>query len=197
MSALAKRGKIAGIAVGVASVVAGSATAYAYVPNHAGSASQPLVSSINAHDVSAAIAASKSARLHIAAADAVTWIDAITTRLEDKIAAIGSPSTVTPREAEHLRFKIRFVKFLRDKAADLAAAGTTGAAALQARLATLKTRLESILANATVVKPFLDNAAKSISGEATGFAAFAPDRHHCDGHRDFFSHEHRDGGFRR
>lgn len=197
MNALRERWKIAGVAAGVVCVVAGSATAYAYAPDHAGGVSGVNVSSVNAHDVSASLAASKSARLRIAADDAVTRIAAITTRIEDKVAALGGPSTLTPREAEHLRFKLHVIHLLTEKAGDLAAAGTTGAAALQTRLTALHSRIASILANAAVVKPFVDSIAKTTSGDTTDFAAFDPSRHHCDGHRDFYGHERRDGDFHR
>jgi hypothetical protein len=178
------RWKVAGVAVGVAGIVGASATAYAWTGSSA-SASAPFVSSVSAHDVPAAVAAAKAARLRISAENAVDWISAITSRLEDKVSALGSPSTLTPRAAEHLRAKIRFVDFLQNKAGDLAAAGTDGAAPLQSRLSALKSKLASILANATVVKPFLDNVTKPSSGTARDFSTFDPDRHHCDGHHDW------------
>ena len=115
------RWKLAGVTVGIVSVVGGSATAYAWTA-HSQSASAPNVASVSASNVSASTAAAKNARLKIAAADAVGWITAITSRLEDKLAEIGSPATITPDQAEHLRVKIRFVSFLQDKAGDLAAA---------------------------------------------------------------------------
>jgi hypothetical protein len=185
------RWKTVGVTVGIVSVIGGGATAYAWSGSSA-RASAPLVSSVSAHDVAAAVSAAKTARQHIGAEKAVDWIAAITSRLEDRVNAFGTPSTLTPREAEHLRDKIRFVGFLQDKAADLSAAGTTGAAALQTRLATLKNKLSSIMANATVVKPFVDTVTRS--GTAAAFGGVDPDRHHCDGHH-YFGGAAGSGGF--
>lgn len=214
MSLQVSRWKLAGVAMGTMALAGTSTAAYACLPDSAGATT--LQHSVPATDTDFHADYANTALAH---ASVLAWEEhalaeatAAVAALQAKADALGSPSTITPRTAWKLKGALAFVSFLQ---ARLAALPTTGdkalpaadqakVDALQTSLATLKTRLAAILANATVVAPTVK--ASEFTKPATHFRFFTArrdgTRHHCDGDgfhwfgsgtRDFRDYRHHDG----
>jgi hypothetical protein len=185
--------KLTGVAVGAASLVAGTTTAYACV--HTGSApatstvvaTSPQIQSVNdIRDVSA------TAWQRLWAEHRLGTVAAIVDQLAGEISALTSDSTLTPRQADRLRGKVALLTDLRAKLAVLRAtsgdvltdADLQRLAALRTRLATLADRLRSALADATIAAPERPRVKAVPLAAATALGEVKADwRHHCDGHR--------------
>jgi hypothetical protein len=208
MSLQVARWKLAGVAVGTMALAGTSTAAYACLPDTTGAT--PLHHSVlgtntdlHADDADTALA---HARVLAWEENALAEATAAVAALQAKADAVGSPSTISPRTAWKLKGALAFVAFLQARLAALPAADQAKVDALQASLATLKTRLSAILANANVVAPTVK--AVEFTKPMTHFRFFtarrAGTRHHCDGDgfhwfgsgtRDFRDYRHHDGSW--
>jgi len=186
MSLQVSRWKLAGLAAGTIALAGTSTAAYACLPDTAGATTlhHTVLATDTDFHADYADAALAHARLLAWEEHALAEATAAVAALQAKADALGSPSTITPRTAWKLKGALAFVSFLQARLAALPT--TTDQAkvdALQASLATLKTRLASILANATVVAPTVK--AVDFAKPATHFRFFTArrdgTRHHCDG----------------
>jgi len=186
MSLQVSRWKLAGVAAGTIALAGTSTAAYACLPDTAGATTlhHTVLATDTDFHADYADTALAHARLLAWEEHALAEATAAVAALQAKADALGSPSTITPRTAWKLKGALAFVSFLQ---ARLAALPTTAdqakVDALHASLATLKTRLASILANATVVAPTVK--AVEFTKPATHFRFFTArrdgTRHHCDG----------------
>ena len=205
MSLPVTRWKLAGAAVGTLALAGTSTAAYACLPDSAGATSAPhTVLAGDDSDFHADFADTALSRARVLAWEdnALAQATAAVAALQAKADALGSPSTITPRTAFKLKGALGFVSFLQ---ARLGALPTTGdealpaadqskVDALQASLATLKTTLSNLLANATVAAPVVKAGDFNKPFAHFRFFALKDGRHHCDG--DGFRWSSRSGDFR-
>jgi hypothetical protein len=181
--------KIGGVAVGTVALLTASTAAYACLPDSGSTTAAPrtfTVTSVAAFDD------------HVGTADGeheLSELAELVALVRAKVAAFGSPSTLTPRQAWKIKHAIAFLDFLQTKLDNLQTSDTAKAD-LQASLAALRSRLQSVLANATVVAPTTVKA-DSLSRLRPSFRDFDRfgTRHFCDhdGARSWWRFHHHDG----
>lgn len=181
--------KIAGVAFGAAAAVATSTAAYACLPD-SGTSTAPRT-------VATASLAQFHDRSDTAPTDAeLSALSQLVARLQAKVAAFGTPSTITPRQAWKIKHTVTFIGFLQAKLAALPASQAAKADALAASLAALKSQLTSVLANATVAAPTTTTptTTRHLHLSFRDFSRLGT-RHVCDhdGARTYWRYRHHDG----
>lgn len=179
------RWKLAGVAVGTMALAGTSTAAYACLPDTAGATTLRHTVVATDTDFHADYADTALARARMLAWEehAIAEATAAVAALQAKADALGSPGTITPRAAWKLKGALDFVSFLQARLAALpAGADQAKVDALQASLATLKSTLAGILADAKVVAPTV-NAVEFTKPlpHFRFFTARTDTRHHCDG----------------
>ena len=196
------RWKIAGVAVGAAALVTTTTAAYACVPGGTATRTADIGSFVKAADpVDLPVTTAAFVRAAFVAGEeqALGYVSALVDRLQAKADSLGSPSTLTPRQAAKIERAIALASHLQTRLADIGSASSSvvpaadinNANALATQLGTIKSRLASVLANATIVRP-TSKAAVDPASFALAAKSADPTRHHCDGDH-FWT---RDGGFR-
>ena len=181
--------KVAGIAFGTAAVVATSTAAYACLPGTGGTTTAPrtvTMTSVAEFDDHVGTAVTE----HV-----LSELSELVALVRVKVATIGTPSTLTPRQAWKIKHTIALVGFLQAKLAALPATDAAKADALATSLATLKSRLASVLANATVVAPTtVTHKSLRLRPSFADFSRLGT-RNFCDhsGDRTFWRYRHHDG----
>jgi hypothetical protein len=122
-------------------------------------------------------------------------VRALVSAVQTRVAALGTPKTITPRQAWKLRSTLRFITTLQTRLAALPATDPVAVAALRSALATLQGTVQNVLASATVAPVAkasgttrsFDPAKVDLNGSTT--------RHRCDhdgwrfGSGDFRHHD--------
>jgi len=178
--------KTAGVAVGTAALVASTTAAYACTTGDGTTAvraaSTSYAGDFDDFDVDFSQAQVLAAEEH-ALATLQSWVSAVQAR----VANLGSPSTLTPRQAWKIKATLGFIGFLQARLASLPTSGANALPAadvatvnsLQSELDALAAKLRSVLANATIVRPAVKAADGHLFDKARVFGLRA--RHHCDG----------------
>ena len=186
MSTPVSRWKLTGVAIGTMALAGTSTAAYACLPDAAGATTlhRSVVATDTDFHADYADAALARARVLAWEEHAIAEATAAVAALQAKAAALGSPSTITAPTAWKLKGALAFVSFLQARLAALPSTEDQAKVeALQASLATLKTTLAGILADAKVVAPTVEAVqfTKPVM-HWRSFAAHRTDtRHHCDG----------------
>jgi len=117
---------------------------------------------------------------------ALAYVSALVARLQANADSLGAPSPLTRRQAATIERAIALASLLQTRLADIDSANSSvvptadinTANALATQLGTIKTRLASVLANATVLWP----TSKSVDPASFALAANSldPTGHHCD-----------------
>jgi hypothetical protein len=186
------RMKILGIALGTSALVATSTAAYACFPDGSTTSAPRTTEMSTAYDLDADTAGTAVQRRLAELAELVKAMQA-------KADALGTPATITPREAWRIKAALAFIGLLQSKLAGMTVTGGDAAtvASLQSSLTTLASRLRSVLAGATVVAPVVK--------ADTLKASFDPARadrlrfhHFCDhsGFTDYSGYHWYSGDFR-
>jgi hypothetical protein len=185
------RWKVAGVAVGAAALVTTTTAAYACIPGAPSVRAADGVAFVKTTDVSETpVTTAALAKAAIVAGEekALAYVSALVARLQAKADSLGSPSTLTPRQAARIERAIALASFLQTRLADIGSASSSvvpaadinDANALATQLGTIKSRLTSVLANATIVRPTSKSAVDPASFVLAATSA-DPTRHHCDG----------------
>jgi len=191
--------KTAGVAVGTVALVTTTTGAAACTPGDGTTAlrtaSTSFAADVDGFDFDMTHAQIVAAEEHALAA-LQSWVAA----LQTKVADLGTPSTLTPRQAWKVKSTLAVIGFVRARLASLPTSGAnalpaadvTTADSLDNMLADLAAKLRSVLANATIVHPTVKAA--DFKFARAHVLALRATRHHCDGfHWDGF---HWDGGDR-
>lgn len=183
----AARWKIAGVAVGATAVVTTTTAAYACYPADTGAATTIKAASFVADP--SAYAAMKAAWV-AAEESALAHLGTLVSALQAKADAIGTPATLTPRQAFTIKREIGFLAFVdgnlsalpTSTSSALPATDVATASALAAKVSALEAQLKSVLANATVVGPVTPTTTTKTDFASVLATKLAdPTRHHCDG----------------